>query len=291
MLIYIVSGFLGAGKTTFILDLVKNLNGKIAILENEFGEVDIDSSILRDRNLFVTEVRNGCVCCSMKGDFKDNILKICEEIKPDNLIIEPTGVGSLSSILETLKSIIKDGIELAAPITMVDSLDFEDYFEVFGDFYRDQIKYASTIILTKGKSEKELNKIKELVKEINQNAEIITSVNNKYSNENWRYILDRRYDFSKDISIYLDDATIMGFESKSTDKILSFSDRTWNIWTKKLKMGYFGEVNRGKGFIKINGVLKKFDYVNGRISLVDIYSEPKGICLIGKNLKDFEEEV
>ncbi|NLM06335.1 MAG: GTP-binding protein [Tissierellia bacterium] len=291
MLIFIISGFLGAGKTTFILELVKILEGKIAILENEFGEVDIDSSVLRENELTVTELKNGCVCCSMKGDFKEAVLKIYEEVKPDNLIIEPTGVGSLSSILDILKPIIKDNIELVAPITMVDSLDFEDYIEVFGDFYRDQIKYASTLILTKGESEKELDKIKDLLREINPSAEIIVSNDNEYSVDEWNDILNRRYDFSKELASYVEDASIMGLSTRSTNMLLSFSRPTWENWLKKLKSGSFGKVIRGKGFVEIDGVLKRFDYVNGKNSLVDFKGEAGGLCLIGKDLKDFGKGV
>ena len=105
MKILLVSGFLGAGKTTFIKELAKNINLEFVVLENEYADIGVDKDFLDEKNLNVWEMSEGCICCSMKGDFKSSIKRIYSEINPEYLVVEPTGVGMLSSIIENIREI------------------------------------------------------------------------------------------------------------------------------------------------------------------------------------------
>lgn len=120
MKILVVSGFLGAGKTTFIKELAKNVNLEFVVLENEYADINVDSSILQDEKLKIWEMSEGCICCSMLGDFRATIKNIYETIEPEYLIIEPTGIGLLSSVLNGIKNLKDMKIEVLAPICFVD---------------------------------------------------------------------------------------------------------------------------------------------------------------------------
>ena len=122
MKILLVSGFLGAGKTTFIKEMAKNINLEFVILENEYADIGIDGDFLDEKNLNVWEMSEGCICCSMKGDFKSSIKRIYSEINPEYLIIEPTGVGMLSSIVENIREIDNNDIEILNPLTLIKNM-------------------------------------------------------------------------------------------------------------------------------------------------------------------------
>ena len=148
MQIYIISGFLGAGKTTFIKEILKQNTGrKIAIIENEFGSESIDAKILNKSNFYVTEISNGCICCTLKGDFVKAITEIEIKYTPDILIIEPTGVSKLSEMFEMLNS--ENRMEEVVAITVIDVERATMYYENFGDFFKDQIVHADYLFLNR----------------------------------------------------------------------------------------------------------------------------------------------
>ncbi|KDR96202.1 GTPase, G3E family [Peptoclostridium litorale DSM 5388] len=147
----IISGFLGAGKTTFIKRLLSACEGqKTVLLENEFGEIGIDAEIIQREGFDVIELSSGCICCSMKMDFEKSIVEIAEKFKPDRIVIEPTGVGMLSWITPILqKESIKSSCELQSCTTIVDAVDYLENVDAFGEFFRDQISTADTVVLSK----------------------------------------------------------------------------------------------------------------------------------------------
>ena len=149
MKILLVSGFLGAGKTTFIKKMAKNINLEFVVLENEYADIGIDGDFLDEKNLNVWEMSEGCICCSMKGDFKSSIKKIYFEINPEYLVIEPTGVGMLSSIIENIREINNNDIEILSPLTLIDITSFNEYLETFNNFFIDNLKNTGKVILTK----------------------------------------------------------------------------------------------------------------------------------------------
>ncbi|MDU7111057.1 MAG: GTP-binding protein, partial [Clostridium perfringens] len=141
MKVDIISGFLGAGKTTLIKKLLDTLvkDEKVAIVENEYGEVGIDGDLLKDRRIEVKEINSGCICCTIKGDFKQNILDIISNYRPDRIIIEPSGVANFSQVLESIKEAHIEGLRINMKITMVDAQNVHMYMKNFGDFYRSQL--------------------------------------------------------------------------------------------------------------------------------------------------------
>ena len=171
MKVDIISGFLGAGKTTLIKKLLDTLvkDEKVAIVENEYGEVGIDGDLLKDRRIEVKEINSGCICCTIKGDYKQNILDIISNYRPDRIIIEPSGVANFSQVLESIKEAHIEGLRINMKITMVDAQNVHMYMKNFGDFYRSQLVNANTIILTRVEklSDKEITHVCNEIKTIN----------------------------------------------------------------------------------------------------------------------------
>lgn len=148
----IISGFLGAGKTTFIKQLIDQVftGEKLVLIENEFGEIGIDGGFLKDAGIEITEMNSGCICCTLVGDFSKALQKVLKEYRPDRVIIEPSGVGKLSDIVKAIEDVKKDAeIEIGGRITVVDGKKAKLYLDNFGEFFEDQVKHASTIVISR----------------------------------------------------------------------------------------------------------------------------------------------
>ncbi|TJX13733.1 GTP-binding protein [Tissierella creatinini] len=176
----IISGFLGAGKTTMIKKLLaeESLGDGLAIIENEFGDISIDGDRLKEAGVEIKSISSGCICCTLSGDFQKAIRNLIKEYKPKTIIIEPTGVGMLSDIISAVNRIKEsEDIELNMAMTIVDVLDFEDYIEVFGKFFADQIINANVIVLSKGQltDENKVNDVIRSVRELNPHANMIAT--------------------------------------------------------------------------------------------------------------------
>ena len=177
--VYIVSGFLGAGKTTFIQKLLSEKKfEKVMLLENEFGEVGVDSAFF-SKNLAVREINNGCICCSLQGDFEEALEEI-EEMEVTDLIIEPSGVGKLSEIINVIRA--DDDFRIVSHICIVDVKTCRKYHQNFGEYFNDQVKAANAIILSHVDvaEEKKIEEARELVRELNEEAEILDSPITEY---------------------------------------------------------------------------------------------------------------
>ena len=176
----IISGFLGAGKTTFIKKLLQEVytNQKIVLIENEFGEIGIDGGFLKDAGIQINEMNSGCICCSLVGDFGKALKQVSEEYTPDLIIIEPSGVGKLSDVIAAVEN-VKDeaGLELKNFITVADATKCKMYMKNFGEFYNNQIEHASTIVLsrTQNMTEEKLEQAVALIKEHNDKVSVITT--------------------------------------------------------------------------------------------------------------------
>ena len=175
--INIISGFLGAGKTTLIQKLIKEVYAgqKVVLVENEFGEIGIDGGFLKDSGIVVNEINSGCICCTLQGDFRTALQEVVEKNHPDHIIIEPSGVGKLPDIL----SVVKDmkGLELNSYSTVVDAKRCETYHKNFKEFFDDQITTAACIILSRTQlvDEETLQKDITIIRELNNDARIITT--------------------------------------------------------------------------------------------------------------------
>ena len=176
----IISGFLGAGKTTFIKKMIDEVftGEKLVLIENEFGEVGIDGGFLKDAGIEITEMNSGCICCSLVGDFGKNLHEVIEKFHPDRILIEPSGVGKLSDVMKSVIDVEKDeDVKLNGLITVVNALKASKQMKAFGEFFNNQIEHAGTIILsrTQNVSEDKLKKAIEMIRSLNADAHIITT--------------------------------------------------------------------------------------------------------------------
>lgn len=274
--ILVISGFLGAGKTTFIKEIIKKTKRDYCILENEYGAINIDSSTLsedKNKDLKIYEFTEGCICCSSKGEFASSVLTISNSLDPDYLIVEPTGVGYLSSILNNLNKVKYERIQVLNAITIVDG---QYFFSLLNnkDFkidscLEDQIKNASYLIVSKNeifsKGEKDL--ITNKLRELNPNAIII---NDKHYSE-----LDES--FFKEILINKEkkNASLITSKVKPLD-LTNFSiKKEINLTSvyqlisllEDITRGFYGSINRAKGFIKIESHIYHFELVNDKYTI------------------------
>ena len=176
----IISGFLGAGKTTFIKKLLEEaISGEqVVLIENEFGQIGIDGGFLKDAGIEIREMNSGCICCSLVGDFGRSLEEVLTRYKPDRVIIEPSGVGKLSDVMKAVRDVAATvDVTLNSAVTMVDASKCKMYMKNFGEFFNNQIEHAGTIVLSRTDvtDEAKVQKDVEMIREHNQTAAIITT--------------------------------------------------------------------------------------------------------------------
>ena len=176
----IISGFLGAGKTTLIKKLIKDVfaGQKVVLIENEFGEIGIDGGFLKDAGINITEMNSGCICCSLVGDFAQALRQVVDQFHPDHILIEPSGVGKLSDVRRAIENTAKDcDLEIGSLVTVADVKKVRMYMKNFGEFYNNQIESAGTIILsrTQDVDKEKLDAAIAMIREKNPDARIITT--------------------------------------------------------------------------------------------------------------------
>lgn len=176
----IISGFLGAGKTTFIKKMLEEgfQGEQIVLIENEFGEVGIDGGFLKDAGIEITEMNSGCICCSLVGDFAENLHKVIQQFHPDRILIEPSGVGKLSDVMKSVIDIEKEeNVKLNALVTVVNACKASKQMKAFGEFFNNQIKYATTVVLSRAQSAtpEQLEFCVKQIQALNPNAAVITT--------------------------------------------------------------------------------------------------------------------
>ncbi len=175
----IFSGFLGAGKTTLIRKLIQEAYAgeKLVLIENEFGEIGIDGGFLQDAGVEITEMNSGCICCSLVGDFGEALQKVLDQFHPDRILIEPSGVGKLSDVIQAVQDIHAEGVSLNAFVTVADATKCKMYMKNFGEFFNNQIEHAAAIVLsrTDGMPQDKLLATVALLREHNADAPIVTT--------------------------------------------------------------------------------------------------------------------
>ena len=200
----IISGFLGAGKTTLIQKLLKEaLKGeKVVLIENEFGEIGIDGGFLKDAGIEVTEMNSGCICCSLVGDFGSALKEVVTQYNPDLIIIEPSGVGKLSDVIKAVQGVAEDvELDLNSFVTVADAKKCKMYIKNFGEFYNNQVEYAGSIILSRtgDVAEDKLNESVALLREHNEKAAIITTPWDELSGEQILKVMEDGNDMVKEL--------------------------------------------------------------------------------------------
>lgn len=283
MKILIVSGFLGSGKTTFINRLSKRIEN-LAILENDYAKADVDSQLLKESGSDVYSLDTGCICCTRQEDFATTVLTISNSIKPDFLMIEPTGLGYLSNVLNNIKKVQYDLVEVLSPITIVDYSTIDSTMEEYGELFIDQLKHAGHILLSKIEDLSE-DKIEEIVAKLEKHstATIHKKHYSQFSPEEWDSLLqiynysnidqEAKKNLSLDSYVY-NDVYFKDFNDLGTIFNAVCSDR-------------FGKVTRGKGFVRVADKIVKIDIVQGKFNLEAYFGElPKmNLVFIGKDIE------
>ncbi len=178
--INVISGFLGAGKTTLIKKMLQEVfcGQKIVLIENEFGEIGIDGGFLKDAGIEITEMNSGCICCSLVGDFGTALQEVLTKFAPDRILIEPSGVGKLSDVMKAVERVAETAeVELDGSLTVADATKCKIYMKNFGEFFNNQIEFADTIVLSRTQNVKQekLEDCVKLLQEHNAKAAIITT--------------------------------------------------------------------------------------------------------------------
>lgn len=208
--ITIFSGFLGAGKTTLIKKLISEgyKGEKLVLIENEFGDIGIDGGFLQDAGIEITEMNSGCICCSLVGDFGKALEKVLADYSPDRILIEPSGVGKLSDVIRAVQNIDAHDVQLDGFTTVVDAKKCKMYQKNFGEFFNNQITYASCLILshTGGLSEEKLEDCVRRLKELNPAAPIVTTDWDKLTGQQLVDAMTQKNTLDDELSALLEEA-------------------------------------------------------------------------------------
>lgn len=269
MKILIVSGFLGAGKTTFIQELNRRTPGGVAVLENEYGASGIDGDALAADDeagrLKIWEMTEGCICCSMKRDFAASVLTIANSVDPDVLVVEPTGVGSLSAVLQNLRQIEYERITLLAPVTIVDGHSFGRYLAEYPELYRDQIRAAHTLLLSKMEQADAASReaLCAQLRGINPAAQIVSEHYTRMGPDFWQGLLARRWDGTVETPPETAGPQILP-DSYSLRRVSLRAPGQLILLAEGLIRGAYGNIIRAKGVVEAGGVPLRLDVADGR---------------------------
>ena len=289
MKILVVSGFLGAGKTTFIQELVRRTGRDFAIYENEYGQADIDARRLRqDSDLKVWESTENCICCSGKQDFATSVLTISNTIDPEYLIVEPTGVAKLQSILDNVNQVAWERISLLAPVTVVDAVSWQNQRTDFPEIFDNQLSAAASVVISKLSpgSEDAAEPIKQLAAEMNPQAEVIAE--SSYADipdEWWNGLLTRALDGSvlKDPASEKDEEPDLETMALTHAELPSPTHLIWLL--DAASAGVFGKLARAKGTLPCGNQWVKFDLVERAWAITGDEPQEESRCVfIGRDL-------
>lgn len=289
MKILVVSGFLGAGKTTFIQELVRRTGRDFAIYENEYGQADIDARRLRqDSDLKVWESTENCICCSGKQDFATSVLTISNTIDPEYLIVEPTGVAKLQSILDNVNQVAWERISLLAPVTVVDAVSWQNQRTDFPEIFDNQLSAAASVVISKlaPGSEDAAEPIKQLTAEMNPQAEVIAE--SSYADipdEWWNGLLTRALDGSvlKDPASEKDEGPDLETMALTHAELPSPTHLIWLL--DAASAGVFGKLARAKGTLPCGNQWVKFDLVERAWAITGDEPQEESRCVfIGRDL-------
>lgn len=286
MKVLVVSGFLGAGKTTFIRELIRRTGSQIAVLENEFGETNIDSTELaKAGDIEILEFMEGCVCCSKKDSFVNSILAVSAGLDPEYLVVEPTGVARLGNILDSIRKIAYEKIVLLKPVMVLSPRSFQSNLNEFGDIYTDQIRNASTIVFSKAEAEDPafLDSVALKIHARNPDADIVRRHYSSMPDEWWNGLLldenDKEAVVESAPSAPIDEITVQTAHFRALKELIIFLEDTLR--------GRFGGIVRAKGVLCVGGEFLRFDLADGLYAIIGEEADaPVSQCVfIGTGLK------
>ncbi len=295
----VISGFLGAGKTTFIKRIISaaSKNGeKIVVVENEFGEAGIDGKMLSQSGLEIYEISKGCLCCSLKNDFVSTLSEIITKLSPDRIIVEPSGIFVLSEIYDIMKiPEISSACFLNSVLTIVDSLHFSKFRNKYNFFFENQIKYSTKLVLSKTENA-DIEKIQDILKDIDRlnpqktvvadswlslsDDDILSLLNHDQNNS---LNTNNKHNNRSKLNVMLQKNH--GFNAFNIKPINETEQESLAEKLTILKSALFGKVLRAKGFIASHNGLLEFNYVDGEFDIkrTDVNIAPS-INIIGEEL-------
>lgn len=302
----IISGFLGAGKTTLIKKLLegKPSSEKIVIIENEFGSVGIDGRLLKETGISVREINSGCICCTLAGDFSAALKDVIKKYRPDRVMVEPSGVGKLSDVRVSCgQATAKQACEPGMCIAVVDVTKYAMYEKNFAEFFLDQIQNAGTIVLsrTQKTSAEKLEDTVESIRKHNPGANIVTTPWDQLSAEKILSVAEQKAErLIGDVPCAREDCRCGGPEHHDHEHGRHHADEVFEVWSVETprvfqsdeidgalrKLSQYGTVLRAKGIVPVEDEKWiQFDYVPGEISRNGTASDYTGrLCVIGRNL-------
>jgi len=309
--IYVVSGFLGAGKTTLIQKLLKEAFGsdRVVLIENDFGEVSVDAALLSSGGVEVKEMNSGCICCSLSGDFVKAVGEVLERFRPDKIIIEPSGVGKLSDIVKACADPrIAPVAGVKAKITVADVKRCKMYLENFGEFFEDQIKNADVVVLSRtGDYPEKVSGARAVIESLNLHAPVVWEPWDRVGADE---ILSSRRD-RKEHEKHLEhghdcgcrhgehvhgEHDCCGHDHSAEDVFDTVTIRTRRIFTaddlktriSRMERNPTGTVLRAKGIVRgVNGYVN-LQYLPGDLKIADCKTTGDMLCVIGRNLDERE---
>lgn len=304
MKILVVSGFLGAGKTTFIKELIRRTKKQPVILENEYGDNNLDSRSLSGGGaLEILEFMEGCVCCTKKDSFVNTVLSISAAMDPEYLVIEPTGVGKLGSILGSIRRIEYERIALLPSVLVLAPRSIDSYLKEFPEIYTDQIRHASKIVFSKSENESPdvLQRAIGQIRSLNDKAEIISSHYTTMSSAWWDALFEGSESAAKaveapeyrkrSLGYSLNDiAKNLGQPQQITLKNVALSSPAELIvLLEDVLRGRFGYIPRAKGVVLVGAEYLRFDLADNLYAIIGVdEKEPKSQCTFIGNRLDVE---
>ena len=308
----IISGFLGAGKTTLIREFMKKLYAKeqIVLIENEFGEIGIDAAFLENTGIAIKEINSGCICCSLVGDFKTALLQVLEQFHPDRIIIEPSGVGKLSDVLKAVKE-ADARLLIDKALCVVDVKKGKLYARNFGEFFRDQIEYADGVLLSRTQyaSAEEISEAVMVVRGICEETAICTTPWEELDQRAWQNLFahfkrKQYHHFSQE-----EEAHARHHHAHDEKHHHHHADEVFTSWGKETPHKFtkakiedvlktlcetddYGTILRAKGMVEDeNGSWIYFDMVPGEYELRDGEPDYTGrLCVIGTDIDEHRLE-
>lgn len=290
MNILIVSGFLGAGKTTFIKELIRRTGTQPVILENEYGDNNIDAQELQstgtgEKKLEILEFMEGCVCCTMKDSFVNSVLTVFSALSPEYLVVEPTGVGRLSNIINNLRPLLHDNITLLKPVVVVAPRSYDRNMQDYEDLYTDQIAHAGTVVFSKCESDPQevLAQAESAIRNINSSAEILTCHYTKQSDEWWRSVLNLP---AENLEISVSKEETSGFSQITLNNARLNNPGELVILLEDCLHGELGHIVRAKGTLPVGSEYLRFDLADNLYSITGSPASTDQCVFIGEFLDD-----
>jgi len=291
--IYIISGFLGAGKTTFIRKLLDGpfRGSKVVLIENDFGEISVDAAILKSGSIAVRELNSGCICCSLAGDFDKALIETIRRYEPDKIVIEPSGVGKLSAIEAVFETpALAKLTKIRAKITVADAIRCRMYLDNFGEFFEDQIEHADVLVLSRTDDAEKTKKAVTLLHTLNSDAPVYSVPWDRLDVGSILSAAQR----APEAAHHHDDCC--GHDHGAEEAFDTVTIRTDKTYTPELLKARFsglvhglsGNLLRAKGLVRGSTGYLELQYVQGELNVTT--SEVPGdiICFIGKNLSSTE---